>query len=172
MKTRTILMLTMTLGVLFGAGCQKNTTPTPAAEIQNPAATTTQTPSAEVATTTPTATTTEPATEKPTIKTTATSPQIPKGPVTIYTGQGCPHCARVELRAAETGMDKKIPIIFKEVFNDQANAEEFLGVAKTCGLDVDNLGVPVMWDGTKCTEGEPDIIKFIDLTTQAYAKRK
>ncbi len=175
MKTPKYLIAGLAIGVLFGAGCQTakptNTTPEPKAPVVDTAQTQ---PSAQPTSTAPNATTTkadEPV-AKPVVKPAAETSKLPTGPVTVYVGQGCPHCVRVEARALETGMDKKIPVIFKEVFNDQDNAEEFMGIAKQCGLDVNNLGVPVMWDGAKCTEGEPDIIKFIDLSTQAYAKRK
>lgn len=161
------------MAALLAAGCNSNQPLPAASENAVPQNTDTQQVVTQPATSTPdVATSTQQATPPPTQKPTqATSEStLPKGPITIYVGTGCPHCEKVEARAQETGMDKKLPIVFKEVFNDMDNAEEFMDVAKKCGMDLNNLGVPVMWDGKKCTLGDPDIIKFIDMATLEYAK--
>lgn len=172
MNRTNLMALPLLIAVLLGAGCNPSK-PLPNTSDKVPAQNTDteQVVPAPATTATDVTTSTQKDTIAPTQKPIKTaSDTLPKGPITIYVGTGCPHCEKVEARAQETGMDKKLPIIFKEVFNNMDNAEEFMGVAKQCGLDLNNLGVPVMWDGKKCTLGDPDITKFIDLATLEYAK--
>jgi glutaredoxin len=97
------------------------------------------------------------------------APTPGKGQIMIYVGEGCPHCIIVESKVKNAMIDKKLPISFKEVFNDQDNAAELLGVAKSCGLPTAQLGVPVLWDGVSCYQGDQDILDYLDKRMKAYA---
>lgn len=97
------------------------------------------------------------------------TPALGQGQIMIYVGEGCPHCAAVESKVKNSMMDKKLLISFKEVFTDQDNAAELLGVAKACGLPTAELGVPVLWDGVNCYQGDRDILDYLDKRMKAYA---
>jgi hypothetical protein len=84
------------------------------------------------------------------------------GEIIFYYGDGCVHCERVEEYVSQNGVDKKIPFTSKEVFSNQTNSNELITRYQTCGLPTDNVGVPLLWDGTaqKCYTGDSDIINY------------
>ena len=81
----------------------------------------------------------------------------------LYYGNTCPHCKVVEDYIAANNIGKKLEISQKEVFQDKANREEFTAKARICKLDMENLGVPMLWDAknSKCYEGDQPIIDFL-----------
>lgn len=81
----------------------------------------------------------------------------------LYYGNTCPHCKVVEDYIAANNIGKKLEISQKEVFQDKANREEFTAKARICKLDMENLGVPMLWDAknAKCYEGDQPIIDFL-----------
>ena len=80
--------------------------------------------------------------------------------IILFYGDGCPHCALVEKYVAENNVALKVPFVKKEVYYNNKNAEELAAKAKICGLPTDSIGVPFLWDGSKCLVGDQDIIKF------------
>lgn len=82
--------------------------------------------------------------------------------IILYTGDGCPHCAKVEEFIKENQIDSKISFSQKEVYYNQFNAKDLQSKAKICGLPTDSIGVPFLWDKetTKCFMGDVDIINF------------
>jgi len=80
--------------------------------------------------------------------------------IILFYGDGCPHCALVEKYVAENNVAAKVPFVKKEVYYNNKNAEEMAAKAKTCGLPTDSIGVPFLWDGSKCLVGDQDIIGF------------
>jgi glutaredoxin len=80
--------------------------------------------------------------------------------IVLYYGDGCPHCAIVDKFAEENKVAEKVTYEKKEVFNNKENADELTGRAKVCGLPTDSIGVPFLWDGSKCLIGDQDIINF------------
>jgi len=84
------------------------------------------------------------------------------GPFTLFVGDGCPHCAKVEQYLDEKGARDRVDLTLKEVYHDQANAKELAAQAQTCGIPLDKLGVPFLWTGTGCLTGDGPIIDFFE----------
>lgn len=80
--------------------------------------------------------------------------------IVLYYGEGCPHCAKVEEFIKENKIEEKVQFARKEVWYNQINAAELGEKAKICGLKTDTVGVPFLWDGSKCLIGDQDIINF------------
>jgi glutaredoxin len=80
--------------------------------------------------------------------------------IILFYGDGCPHCAIVEEYIKENNINDKISFAQKEVYYNQNNAKELETKAKICGLPTDSIGVPFLWDGSKCFVGDQDIIDF------------
>jgi len=83
-----------------------------------------------------------------------------KGEIILYYGIGCPHCAKVEQYIKENNIKDKISFEEKEVYFNQKNALDLQDKAKKCGLDLNNIGVPFLWDGSQCIIGDQPIIDF------------
>ncbi len=88
----------------------------------------------------------------------------------FYYGNTCPHCEIVEEWFQANQVEEKMTFQKKEVYDNQANANELTKVAISCGLDANNIGVPFLYAEGKCLIGSPDIIEYfanklnIDLT--------
>ena len=83
-----------------------------------------------------------------------------QGQITLFYGDGCPHCAIVEEYIEENKIQDKISFVQKEVYYNQSNAKELEAKAKICELPSDSIGVPFLWDGEKCLIGDQEIINF------------
>ncbi len=85
----------------------------------------------------------------------------------LYYGNGCPHCQIVEDYIAQNNLARKLDIVEKEVWQNQENQNEMAEKAGICGLDADNLGVPMLWDAKnrKCHEGDQPIVDFLKSQT-------
>ncbi|MFA6171406.1 MAG: hypothetical protein WC715_03085 [Patescibacteria group bacterium] len=79
----------------------------------------------------------------------------------LYYGSTCPHCKNVEDFIANNKIDEKIKIIRKEVFENKANNAELGEKAVDCGLAIDKVGVPFLWDNGRCFEGDQPIIDYL-----------
>jgi glutaredoxin len=79
----------------------------------------------------------------------------------LYTSDTCPHCKIVKDFLAANDPDNKAGLEQKEVSKNQANALELLGRAVDCGLDRNNVGVPLLWVSGKCYSGSEEIINFV-----------
>jgi len=80
--------------------------------------------------------------------------------IILFYGDGCPHCALVEKFVAENDIEAKVPFTKKEVYYSKQNANELAEKAKVCGMPTDSIGVPFLWDGSKCLVGDQPIIDF------------
>jgi glutaredoxin len=80
----------------------------------------------------------------------------------FYWGATCPYCHDVQKWMEEQGVEEKIKITSKEVYNNQANYSELITRAKSCGLNTQRVGVPFFYtiDGN-CLVGYPDIIEYL-----------
>jgi glutaredoxin len=83
--------------------------------------------------------------------------------IILFYGDGCPHCAIVEKYIEENNIKNKISFTQKEVYYNQNNAKELQTKAKICGLPANSIGVPFLWDGSKCIIGDQPIIDFFKL---------
>lgn len=81
--------------------------------------------------------------------------------IVYFYGQGCPHCANVEKFLEENNVEGKIQFEKKEVYSNKGNANLLILVAKKkCKLPENEIGVPFLWDGSKCLVGDGNIINF------------
>jgi glutaredoxin len=80
--------------------------------------------------------------------------------IILFYGDGCPHCAIVEEYIKENDVNNKISFAQKEVYYNQNNIKELEAKAMICGIPSDSIGVPFLWDGSRCFVGDQDIIKF------------
>ncbi|MFH1175319.1 MAG: glutaredoxin domain-containing protein [bacterium] len=77
--------------------------------------------------------------------------------VVLYFGSTCPHCKVVEKFIEENNIN----IQTKEIFQNKNNANELRQVAKICKIPDNEIGVPLLWTGTRCLSGDSDIINFL-----------
>jgi len=80
--------------------------------------------------------------------------------IILFYGDGCPHCALVEKYVSQNDIESKVPFVKKEVYYNKQNTNELVEKAKACGIPTDSIGVPFLWDGSKCLVGDQDIIEF------------
>jgi len=80
--------------------------------------------------------------------------------IILFYGEGCPHCANVESYLKENDIESRIKIEKKEVYFNRQNSELLSQKARACGIKTNEIGVPFLWDGSKCIIGEEDIINF------------
>ena len=80
--------------------------------------------------------------------------------IILFYGTGCPHCAKVEEYLKENDVESKIKFENKEVYQNQGNLNLLIEKAKKCGIKENEVGVPFLWDGSKCIIGDGDIINF------------
>lgn len=85
--------------------------------------------------------------------------QIPEGIILFY-GEGCSHCKNVDDFIAQNGIESEIDFIKLEVWYNKNNQSIISQVAQKCGLDTGSIGVPLLYDGAKCYEGDVDTINF------------
>jgi len=82
--------------------------------------------------------------------------------IILFYGDGCPHCAIVENYIKESNIKEKLPFEEKEVYYNQNNANDLAQKAQTCGISTNSIGVPFLWDSSKCYVGDQDIINFLN----------
>jgi len=88
--------------------------------------------------------------------------------IVFFYGDGCPHCAKVEEFFKENDVESKIQFDKKEIYDDKPNAQLlFLIAQRKCNLSGDKIGVPLLWDGSKCIIGDGDIINFFKQKIQS-----
>ena len=88
--------------------------------------------------------------------------QVEANSMILYYGDTCPHCKEVEEYIKMNGLENELPIVQKEVYQNQGNALQLTNRAKECGLPIDQgVGVPFMWFEGKCYLGTPDIEKLL-----------
>jgi len=92
---------------------------------------------------------------------TPTVSDLPKGQITIFVGQDCPHCKAVENWVKQKKAGQKLPIVFKEIFNDRVNAALMIDAAKHCSIPLEIAGVPLLWDGQQCRNTDEQILKYL-----------
>lgn len=96
-------------------------------------------------------------------------PQVPttttdygEGPIYIYTSEQCAYCSTVENAVVKGQVNRKLPVVFREISRDEQNALEMLAVTQKCGLNIAKIGVPFLYDGQNCLEGTDKIMRYID----------
>jgi len=94
--------------------------------------------------------------------TTEENQQAEESQIILFYGDGCPHCAIVEKYIEENNIKERLSFEGKEVYYNRKNADDLAAKAKTCGIPTDYIGVPFLWDGSKCYVGDQDIIDFFN----------
>jgi glutaredoxin len=80
--------------------------------------------------------------------------------IIFYYSNTCPHCKVVEEFINTNKVNEKLSFQNKEVGENENNASELMAKAAQCNIPQDQIGVPFLWDGSKCIVGQDDIIKF------------
>jgi len=87
--------------------------------------------------------------------------QKPAQGITFFYGQECPHCANIEKYMQDNKIEEKVKIDKKEVYHNQDNAQQLGKIAAGCGKDTGQIGVPFLYDGKSCYEGEDEVRNFL-----------
>lgn len=81
--------------------------------------------------------------------------------IVYFYGEGCPHCENVEEFLKENDVESKIEFEKKEIYSNKANVNLLiLAAKKKCGFKENEIGVPLLWNGSGCLVGDIDIIDF------------
>lgn len=80
--------------------------------------------------------------------------------VIFYYSNTCPHCQVVEEFIKNNKVNDLVSFQSKEVGLNKENASELMAKAGICKIAQDQIGVPFLWDGSKCVIGQDDIINF------------
>ena len=80
--------------------------------------------------------------------------------IILFEGKDCDHCITVDTFITKNNVQDKIVFTRLEVFNDVDNADILIDKARICGLDSSQIGVPFLWDGSRCILGDVDVINF------------
>ena len=78
----------------------------------------------------------------------------------FFYGSGCPHCQIVEKYFADNKIAEKIKFDQKEVYAHPKNSALLVQYAKKCGINENEIGVPLLWNGSKCAVGDQAIIDY------------
>ena len=84
---------------------------------------------------------------------------IPEG-ILLFYGEGCPHCKVVEGFLNQNKISDKVKFSQLEVWYDKDNQNILSQVVLKCGIKTDQIGVPFLYDGSKCYSGQDDVINF------------
>ena len=85
----------------------------------------------------------------------------------LYYGDTCPHCKLVEQYIQDNNIQAAMPIVMKEVFNDENNQKAIEATAKKCGLDSQTIVVPLFYYKGRCYVGDTDIIQLLNSTVMS-----
>lgn len=78
----------------------------------------------------------------------------------LYTSDSCPHCKNVEKFVEENKITDYVDFVKLEVSKNPQNAQMFNATAERCGIEPDQRGVPLFYDGETCYVGDVDIINY------------
>ncbi|PIS12401.1 hypothetical protein COT70_01115 [candidate division WWE3 bacterium CG09_land_8_20_14_0_10_47_33] len=81
--------------------------------------------------------------------------------MTLYVGQGCPHCAAVEKFLAEKGFYDKCSITVKEIYFNRENAKELTQLFEEHNIPLLQRGVPTLLSGGRLYIGEDKIRDYL-----------
>ena len=88
---------------------------------------------------------------------------------TLFYGEGCLHCAKVEEYLKEYNLEEAI--VKKEIYHNSQNAQEFNKICEQERIDLMNRGVPFLYtDDDECLVGDRQIISYFENKTGESAK--
>ena len=82
--------------------------------------------------------------------------------IILFYGDDCSYCIIVEEYIEENSIEEKMSFERKEVRHNKNNADDLVNKAKTCELSANSIGVPFLWDGSRCFVGDRKIIEFLE----------
>jgi glutaredoxin len=88
------------------------------------------------------------------------SSQALQSDIILYVSDICQHCKNVEKFIEDNKVADKVPFQTEEVSTDTKNAQDLMLKAGKCGIANDQIGVPLLWDGSTCLLGEDEITNF------------
>jgi glutaredoxin len=80
--------------------------------------------------------------------------------ITLFYGDGCPHCKDVEEYIAQNDIKNKVTFTELEVWKNKDNAKMMEEAATICKLDLKTIGVPFVFAQGQCYIGGPDVQEF------------
>ncbi len=89
-------------------------------------------------------------------------PEEHVGKMILFYGDGCDQCVTVNDFVKKNKVEDTISFVQLEVFNSDHNADILRSKAKKCGLNIQQIGVPFIFDDQSrtCVIGSVDIINF------------
>ncbi len=88
------------------------------------------------------------------------SKELSREGITLFYGDGCPHCEDVEKYIEENNITNKVEFVSLEIWENKSNAKIMEEAAIICELDLEKIGVPFLFDGSVCYVGGPDVQDF------------
>lgn len=81
----------------------------------------------------------------------------------LYWGSTCPHCHDT-IEWMDRNLDATVVTVErKEVYENEANAQELALKAESCGIDPNQIGVPFLFTSEgNCLVGTPDITAYLE----------
>ena len=82
--------------------------------------------------------------------------------IVLFFHTECLYCDKVDDYIRTNDVQKKVEFVKLDVLAADYNRNELQDKAQICGLEIDSIGVPLLWDGPgkKCVIGYVDIIEF------------
>ena len=100
--------------------------------------------------------------EAPISETAGVSTEVNNNDLVFFYGVTCPFCDDVEEWMRENGIEERVVIIKKEVYENRANALELTKAAESCGMNTNSVGVPFLHTPEgECYVGSIDIINYL-----------
>jgi glutaredoxin len=81
-----------------------------------------------------------------------------KESLVFYYGITCPHCKDVEEFINTNNIHDKVEFTEKEVYENKENSDELSKVAQSCGIPLNQIFVPFLYDNGECIIGSDKII--------------
>lgn len=78
----------------------------------------------------------------------------------LFYGDTCPHCLIVNEYLEKNKFKEKFSFEHLEVYGNKDNAALLAESAKKCGIESNQIGVPLLWNEGKCLVGDKEIIDF------------
>jgi cytochrome c biogenesis protein CcdA/glutaredoxin len=98
--------------------------------------------------------------------------EVKKDAIYLFWGQGCPHCAQVNMLFEEKGYNNKYPIEKREVYNNKTNANLLNEYFEKYHVPLDNRGVPAIFIGERYLIGGTDIPNQFESLANEFTKSK
>ena len=79
----------------------------------------------------------------------------------LFYRESCPHCKIVDEFINANNITSKLSFEHKEIWSNTDNRNEMITAAKSCNLDLNNIGVPFLYYEGKCYLGDQPIIDLL-----------